>query len=316
MMAQPDLMKKALVSVYNWASKKGYGPTYKPDKDNPKFVSAMKGEILLKVIIEDGKINVITAPKTPNLENEVIDMLGLDKEDDFEDEPLDLSGKEVEIVDAGQIDPEQEIKPAVQAKKPKSPAKRTTNTPAKKEYSDARRDLDIVRSQQKDVYEVAGRKALTSARISELINERGLVSQVIEVGRDEKNVWATVRVTDPKTGRYREDAKIIDRETFWILKALDIAANQQKKLGNKVQLLLSVKQNGEPVVNNEIILDGKPAGLWLYLQVLRSWSTADGFAITRAMSRAAMQILNQEWKDPDEIQTEKAEADAIGEITK
>lgn len=310
MMAQPDLMKQALASVYNWASKKGYGPTYKPDKDNPKFVSAMKGEILLKVIIEDGKINVITAPKTPELENEVIDLLGLDK--DFEDEPLDLSGKDVEIVDAKQIDPAKEVKPAVVEKKPNAPAKRATNTPARKQAkSEAKEKWDEYAAGKDETYRVSGRDEFSAFGVSKLMNAAGLCSKVMQSGVDENAAWAVVRAIDPATGHFREDVKTLYKTTFLAMKAMDIAVSQEKK---RAGFIKSFDVDGKPVINPERTVGGTPAPIWLAQQLIRAWNSADGVAATGAERRAALKMMNREWRDEDEIAMEKAEADAIQEM--
>jgi len=172
----------------------------------------------------------------------------------------------------------------------------------------------ISRWRQPRSYDVAGGKEVPNAfAVSEEANLRGLQSQIISSGRDKARAWAQVRVIDPATGQFREDAVSFDRETFFCLKSWEYAGSQAKY---QRDLIVGVDDSGEflklPRLNPEATIKGKPASLWLALEVLRAWSFADRDAITKAERRAQLKILNREWReDAQEIDLEDAEAKAV-----
>ncbi|MFA5137134.1 MAG: phage recombination protein Bet [Patescibacteria group bacterium] len=106
-----DMNKAAIDTVYAWAKKKGYDPIKKPDN-----VSYMVQETYLKLAIKDGKLMLQSSgPHSDEVKQEVNEVLGAGQED-FEDEPIDLSGKEVVPEEAPRPVKKQTPKPVPKAK--------------------------------------------------------------------------------------------------------------------------------------------------------------------------------------------------------
>lgn len=176
-------------------------------------------------------------------------------------------------------------------------------------------NMDAWRQAQGKGYSVAGREAPTAFQVSEESNKRGLCTQIIDAGRNDDQVWATVRVIDPSSNQFREDRVTHDRRTFFCLKSWEDANSQAKyfKDPRKPQLIIGVSAESLPILNPEVMIKGQPAPLWLSLQVMRSWSMADRDAITKAERRAQLKMLNREWREEDEVELEASEANAVKE---
>ena len=282
-----DMNKAAIDTVYTWAKKKGYDPIKKPDN-----VSYMIQDTYLKLAIKDGKLVLQTSgPHSDEIKQEVNEVLGAGPTDeDFEDEPVDLSGKEVVPVEA-----------------PK-PVKKQ---PTPKAKSEAKEQWKEYASKKDETYTVSGRDELSAFGVSKLMNEAGLCSEIVDSGRTKDSIWAVVRVTDRTTGQSREDLKRIDRETFWVMKAIDIAVSQDKK---RAGFITGFDETGKPIVNPSRKVGGTPAPVWMAQQLIRSWHSADGIAVTGAERRAALKMLNRDWREDDEVQFEMDEANGVAEM--
>jgi hypothetical protein len=171
------------------------------------------------------------------------------------------------------------------------------------------------RGKQVKTYNVAGKNAPNAFAVSEEANKRGLCTQIIDAGRTENLVWGHVRVTDPKTGQYREDRVSHEKGIFTLLKSWEDANSQARfQKPGQPPLLIGVDEvTNLPRLNPDIKFKGLPAPLWLTMQVMRSWSMADRDAITKAERRAQLKILNREWRDKDEISLETEEEQAVKE---
>jgi len=168
------------------------------------------------------------------------------------------------------------------------------------------------RQKQDRSYNVAGKQAPNAFGASEEANRRGLCTQIVDSGRTKDLVWGQVRVLDPKTQQYREDRVSHDRETFMLLKAWE-DANSQAKYFKETPLIIGIQENNMPQLDPDLKVKGKPAPLWLTLEVMRAWSFADRDAITKAERRAQLKILNREWREDDEINLELDEEKAVQE---
>ncbi len=175
--------------------------------------------------------------------------------------------------------------------------------------------VETWRQKQDRSYNVAGKQAPNAFAASEEANRRGLCTQIMDSGRTKDLVWGQVRVLDPKTGQFREDRVSHERETFMLLKAWE-DANSQARYFKDSPLIVGIQENNMPQLDPDLKVKGKPAPLWLTLEVMRAWSFADRDAITKAERRAQLKILNREWREDDEInlelEEEKAVQDAIG----
>ncbi|MCK9597561.1 MAG: hypothetical protein M0R06_00895 [Sphaerochaeta sp.] len=284
-----ELIEKVLPSVYSWAKQKGYEPIKKD-----RSVTMMKGTSMLKVEIKDGEVVYgKNGDYADDLQREVVELLGI-KPSSFEDEPVDMR-PEVTVPAV--------VENTVPEKKPKARA------PTPKQQSEAKEEWDEYAKKKETGYRISGRTELSAFGVSKIMNQAGLCSEVIKCIRNENVICAMVRVIDPKTGHYREDAKVIDRETFWTMKAIDTAASQEKA---RPGFIIGFNEDtGRPIVNPERTVNGMPAQLWMVQQLTHSWHTADGLAVTGAERRAALKMLNREWRDDDELQHELDEAAAI-----
>jgi len=175
--------------------------------------------------------------------------------------------------------------------------------------------VDSWRQKQDRSYSVAGKQAPNAFAASEEANRRGLCTQIVDSGRTKDLVWGQVRVLDPKTQQYREDRVSHERETFMLLKAWE-DANSQAKYFKDTPLIIGIQENNMPQLDPDLKVKGKPAPLWLTLEVMRAWSFADRDAITKAERRAQLKILNREWRGGDEsnleLEEEKAVQESIG----
>lgn len=173
-------------------------------------------------------------------------------------------------------------------------------------------DMNDWRGKQAKTYSVAGKNAPNAFAVSEEANKRALCTQIMDAGRSKDLVWGHVRVTDPKSGQFREDRVSHERETFCLLKAWE-DANAQARYMKGQQLIIGIQDNNMPELNPDIKIKGMPAGLWLTMQVMRSWSMADRDAVTKAERRAQLKIMNREWRDEGEIVLETEEEQAVRE---
>jgi len=171
-------------------------------------------------------------------------------------------------------------------------------------------DMADWRNRQAKTYSVAGKQAPNAFAVSEEANRRGLCTQIIDAGRSKDLVWGHVRVTDPKTGQFREDRVSHERETFCLLKAWEDANAQARSVKG---LILGVQDNNMPELDPDVRVKGMPASLWLTMAVMRSWSMADRDAVTKAERRAQLKIMNREWRDEGEISLESEEEQAVRE---
>jgi hypothetical protein len=176
-------------------------------------------------------------------------------------------------------------------------------------------DMGDWRSKQAKTYNVAGKTAPNAFALSEESNKRGLCTQIIDAGRTENLVWGHVRVTDPKTGQYREDRVSHEKGIFTLLKSWEDANAQARfqKPGQPTLLIGVDEATNLPRLNPDVKIKNLPAPLWLTMQVMRSWSMADRDAITKAERRAQLKILNREWRDEGEISLETEEEQSVRE---
>jgi hypothetical protein len=201
------------------------------------------------------------------------------------------------------------------AKEPESEQKpKKSNVPARPQDVKASGDFDMNdwRGKQAKTYNVAGKNAPNAFAVSEEANKRALCTQIIDAGRSKDLVWGHVRVTDPKSGQFREDRVSHEKETFCLLKAWE-DANAQARYMKGQQLIVGIQDNNMPELNSDIKIKGMPASLWLTMQVMRSWSMADRDAVTKAERRAQLKIMNREWRDEGEIVLETEEEQAVRE---
>jgi len=204
-----------------------------------------------------------------------------------------------------------------ESKQPPKDSGRKTEEKGLTPYNGKKDDFSVEtwRQRQDRSYNVAGKQAPNAFAASEEANRRGLCTQIVDSGRTKDLVWGQVRVLDPKSGQYREDRVSHERETFMLLKAWE-DANSQARYFKDTPLIIGIQENNMPQLDPELRIKGKPAPLWLTLEVMRAWSFADRDAITKAERRAQLKILNREWREDDEInlelEEEKAVQDAIG----
>lgn len=190
----------------------------------------------------------------------------------------------------------------------KPPRNNVPAVPTKGQEQGKSFDMDAWRGSQARTYSVAGKNAPNAFAVSEEANRRGLSTQIIDAGRSKDLAWGHVRVTDPKTGQFREDRVSHERETFCLLKSWEDANSQAKY--NK-GLIIGVRENNMPELNPDIKIKGMPSNLWLTITIMRSWSMADRDAVTKAERRAQLKMLSREWREDDEIVLEQEEERAV-----
>lgn len=210
-----------------------------------------------------------------------------------------ISGLIMEMAEEGPRSSQSEDKP---------PRNNVPAVPTKGQEQGKSFDMDAWRGSQARTYSVAGKNAPNAFAVSEEANRRGLSTQIIDAGRSKDLAWGHVRVTDPKTGQFREDRVSHERETFCLLKSWEDANSQAKY--NK-GLIIGVRENNMPELNPDIKIKGMPSNLWLTITIMRSWSMADRDAVTKAERRAQLKMLSREWREDDEIVLEQEEERAV-----
>lgn len=242
----------------------------------------------------EGLVNIVNQQTPPP---EVINNVEPNKEqeinpDDYlEDEPID------------------EEPPESAPPKPKKERKNmaNNNTAITKASDKSQLELSIEQyaSGSKNMtYTYKGAKDVpNSAKVQNMVNElkTPLLTQVIEVDKNNDMAKAIVRVTNNITGHAVESAVVfyfdIVKQTF----LLDLIRAYQKE-GKKA--VVGRKSDGEPILSEEALSD-----LWGRFLAFRAF--AERTAVTQAARSAQLKMLNQEWREKEEIAMEFLEQSIV-----
>lgn len=171
--------------------------------------------------------------------------------------------------------------------------------------------MDSYREQQARTYKPGGAKgkeAPTAFAVSEEANRRQYSTQVIDAGRTTDCAWALVRAIDPTTGQFREAKVTFEYNHFRRQTAWDLATNMEEKAPGMVT---GYDPETELPILASRTYNGIPAALYLIKQIMHKWGFADRDAESKAERRAIMKLSNREWRESEEIASEKAEEAAV-----
>jgi len=173
--------------------------------------------------------------------------------------------------------------------------------------------VDTWRARQDRGYFVKGGKSQVpnAFAVSEEANRRRFNVET-DGGRTGEIAWGKARAIDTVTGNFREAKVTFDWSTFRQRQTWEITKNMEKK--NPGVVLGIDPETMLPMLDSNIKIDGQPAALYLHLQLLRQWTFADRTAESMAERRAVLKLSNREWREDDEVDVERLEEIAVGEM--
>ncbi len=190
---------------------------------------------------------------------------------------------------------------------------------------DQKQKLDRPKSQQKDsgsviedwrakqdrTYMVEGGKEVPNAfAASEEANRRRINTET-DSGRTETLAWGKARAIDAETGQYREAKVNFEWTAFRQKNAWEIARNMERKNPGIVKGIDEATLL--PILDSSKSFKGQPPALYLHMQILNRWTFADRDAESKAERRAILKLANREWRDKEEVESEKEEQQAVQE---
>ena len=163
-------------------------------------------------------------------------------------------------------------------------------------------------------YNVNGKKIPDAPKIQEEINNlienshRIFNLYIVECDKTDEKAWAKVRVEDMQTHQIIEDSVVHHYNTVYDAFLLDLLNSYEKSLKQNKPLPNPIDHIDEntkkPVLTAE-------ANKNIIIRILKFKQFAERDAITKAASRAYLKILNREWRDQDEIDSEQLEVEIV-----
>lgn len=159
-----------------------------------------------------------------------------------------------------------------------------------------------------DDYTYSGKSDVPdSAKVQKMTNENKspIGTENISHGKDNEKAWAVVRATDLLTGAFVESVVIftwdIARETM--IRDIIVQYSEKKKPNPVISWN---GKDGLPVLTPEASKD-------LFFRYTRFRAFAERTANTQAARSAQLKLLNQEWREKDEIAMEMLERRVVGQ---
>ncbi len=199
-------------------------------------------------------------------------------------------------------EPKNEEKVLVTQEKAKPPAKLSDHELEEKiERAKARRFT----SGQGDFYKVQGKERPDSAMIQKLANESGISVEITKAEQTDK--YAHVEVVGI-FGNLRVPAVVHhDFDTEFMLKTMEIIQKNPKILDHYEGMNPVIKE-GATIKQGDDVVDAKYYLIHTLLS-FKKFSLRD--ACTKAMSIVELKLLNQEFRDEEEIKSEQAEKELV-----
>jgi len=161
------------------------------------------------------------------------------------------------------------------------------------------------------LYKTEDGAAPSAAMVNRAANTQGFCTEIREFTVTDDLVRAHVRVTDPRTGQFKEDGVAFTRNAFIAKKTIDIISKHIKKVPNLVAGVDPVTMR--PEISDEAQIYDLPAKLFIAKEVLKSWNFLGRFAVTTAERRCQDKLLNAEFREQEEIDLEQAEMADVAE---
>lgn len=153
-----------------------------------------------------------------------------------------------------------------------------------------------------------GSRAATAALINRESNRYRFRTEIKEYERTEDYVRVKVRVIDPDTGQYREDADAHTKRDFRERKLTELIS---KHIRGTKNLISGMDATGMPIINPEVIIYDLPAPLFFAKEISKSWYFFCRHLITSCERRCQDKMLNAEWREQGELDLEKDEIESL-----
>lgn len=172
--------------------------------------------------------------------------------------------------------------------------------PYKKAAPQINREIGTMKLEKKGgYYRVAGHNEPDAWLVQQWGAEAGVTLRVIYAEQDDKTAKAIVRA---QLGDLFVEAAVIHhfnttREVI-TLETIDIMERKRKSP------VVGIDQDGHPLLSTETMYD-------IYKRLIRFKNFSVRDAITKASRIATLKILNQDWREPEEIEAEVAEVRSV-----
>ncbi len=171
--------------------------------------------------------------------------------------------------------------------------------------------VETWQKKQERTYFANGKEVPNAFAASEEANRRKINTET-DSGRSDILAWGKARAIDAETGQYRESKVNFDFRTFRQRTSWEIAKNLEKKLKGGVIIGVD-EQTLLPILDGSKTFKDIPLPLYVHMQVLDRWTFADRDAESKAERRAILKLCNREWRDKEEIESERQEERAVQE---
>jgi uncharacterized protein YqeY len=148
-------------------------------------------------------------------------------------------------------------------------------------------------------YPVAGHNEPDAALVQQWANELGVSLKILSAEQDEIRSKAVIRAA---LNNQTVDAAVIHHfDTSRDVIALEVIESMQRKRMNPIE---SYREDGRPLLSQE-------TNYRIYKRYIRFKNFSLRDAVTKACRIASLKILNKEWRDQEEIESEAAEVNSI-----
>lgn len=192
------------------------------------------------------------------------------------------------------------------------PVKREARTPSR----DVRKPREVKVSKKGGSYRVGGKEQPDAWRIQEEANEAKISTEVVRTEQTDTYSEVTVRAYDKD--RWYTEATV--RHTFKTIAREHLFGYLEKQIEGTLDepIFQDINRPFDPVTNDPVLT---PQGTLMFLKFMtRTQNFAIRDAETKAMARAQRKVLNYDWRETDEIESEKNEIkqveDSINESKK
>jgi hypothetical protein len=148
-------------------------------------------------------------------------------------------------------------------------------------------------------YQVAGHKEPDAALVQQYANDAGVDLKIISVEQDEISAKVVIRAM--LNGQTIDAAVIHHFDTSRNVIALEVIESMQRKRMNPIE---GYQEDGRPILSQE-------TNYKIYKRYIRFKNFPLRDAVTKACRIASLKILNKEWRDLEEIESETAEVNSV-----
>ena len=193
------------------------------------------------------------------------------------------------------------VKELIKPKQEDGLAPRTNTKPTKKRSAEpiTRVIGEMPLTKRGGYYQVAGHKEPDAALVQQYANDAGVNLKIISVEQNEISAKAVIQAV---LNNQTVDAAVIHHfDTSRDVIALEVIESMQRKRMNPIE---GYREDGRPLLSQE-------TNYRIYKRYIRFKNFSLRDAVTKACRIASLKILNKEWRDQEEIESEAAEVNSI-----